>query len=64
MIDLDTDIHGSPYEYDRYVPLIFMGQGVKHGSSVQKVYTVDVAPSLAKLAHIKIDAKTDGKPLF
>jgi hypothetical protein len=64
IMDLDTDIHGSPYEYDRYVPLIFMGAGVKKGESARKVYTVDVAPSLAKLGGVVINNKTDGKALF
>jgi hypothetical protein len=64
MIDLDCVIHGSPYDYDRYVPLIFMGNGVKKGSSMKKVYTVDVAPSLAKLGDIAAGNKTDGRSLF
>lgn len=64
MIDLDTDIHGSPYDYDRYVPLIFMGMGVKKGSSNMKTYTIDVAPSLTKLGNVPIPVKTDGKSVF
>ena len=27
--DMDCDVHGSPYNYDRHVPLIFMGAGDK-----------------------------------
>src|SRR6185437_8262099 len=64
MIDLDTDIHGSPYDYDRYVPLIFLGNGVGHGWSAKKVNTIDIAPSLARLAHITPTTRTDGIPLF
>lgn len=64
MIDLDTDIHGSPYEYDRYVPLIFMGMGVKKGASNAVAYTADVAPTLAKLAGIPVFNHVDGKSLF
>ncbi len=64
IIDLDCAIHGSPYDYDRYVPLMFMGNGVKKGNSAQKVFTVDVAPSLAKLGNVRIGNKVDGKSLF
>jgi len=64
MIDLDTDIHGSPYEYDRYVPLLFMGMGVKNSTSNAVAYTVDVAPTLAKLANIPVFNHVDGKCLF
>ncbi len=64
MIDLDCVIHGSPYEYDRYVPLLFMGAGVTKGTSAQKVKTIDVAPTLAKLADIQAAKTVDGKALF
>jgi hypothetical protein len=64
IIDLDMAIHGSPYEYDRYVPLIFMGSGVNKGTSDRKAFTVDVAPSLAKLAGLTVPEPTDGKSLF
>ena len=50
MIDLDPAVHGSPYEYDRHVPLIFLGAGVTPGMSDQRARTVDIAPTLAFLA--------------
>ena len=61
MIDLDAVIHGSPYDYDRFVPLFFLGGGVAKGSSGAAIKTVDVAPTLAKLAEVKIINKVDGK---
>ncbi len=64
MIDLDCVIHGSPYGYDRYIPLFFMGMGVKKGTSAAEVYSVDVAPTLAKLAGLPVTNYTDGKSLF
>lgn len=64
IIDLDPVIHGSPYDYDRSVPLLFMGMGVKNGFSKVKTHTTDVAPSLAKLGNVPVYNKPDGKSLF
>lgn len=64
MLDFDVVIHGSAYDYDRFVPTIFFGAGVKHGSSDRKVRTIDVAPTLAKLAGVAETGETDGEPLF
>ncbi len=63
IMDLDIDIHGSAYDHDRFVPLYFFGAGIKKGNSNKKVATVDVAPSLAKIASLKFP-QTDGHPLF
>jgi hypothetical protein len=56
--------YGSPYHYDRHVPLIFYGAGVSAGVSTDPVRTVDVAPTLARLAGIPIPTDLDGRPLF
>jgi predicted AlkP superfamily pyrophosphatase or phosphodiesterase len=56
--------HGTPYYYDRYVPLIFFGPGVDPGVSLQPVRSVDIAPTLASLAGIEPPPDLDGKPLF
>jgi hypothetical protein len=56
--------YGSPYHYDRHVPLIFYGAGVLAGASMEPVRTVDVAPTLARLAGIPIPTDLDGRPLF
>ena len=39
--------HGSPWNYDTHVPLIFTGPGVKPGRVTRRVETVDVAPTVA-----------------
>jgi hypothetical protein len=64
MIDLDRAVHGSPYEYDRHVPLVFMGMGVSAGASAVPARTVDVAPTLARLAGIPFPAGLDGRSLL
>jgi len=56
--------HGSPYYYDRHVPLIFYGAGVEAGTSSNPVRTVDIAPTLAGLAGIVTPSDLDGQPLL
>lgn len=56
--------HGSPYYYDRHVPLIFYGLGVDRDVSDLPVRTVDVAPTLAHLAGIPAPPNIDGVPLI
>lgn len=56
-------VHGSPYFYDRHVPLIFMGAGVAPGPSRAVARTVDFAPTLARLAGIPIPDELDGQAL-
>jgi predicted AlkP superfamily pyrophosphatase or phosphodiesterase len=46
--------HGSPYEYDTHVPVIFFGGGVKGGRSKANVTPADIAPTLADLAGVKL----------
>lgn len=55
--------HGSPYWYDRWVPIVFMGRGIDPGTSDESVYTVDVAPTLAALAGIRAPADLDGRSI-
>jgi arylsulfatase A-like enzyme len=56
--------HGSPYYYDRHVPLIFFGTGINRGMSDSPVRTVDVAPTLAFLARVNVPEEIDGVSLF
>jgi predicted AlkP superfamily pyrophosphatase or phosphodiesterase len=56
--------HGSVYWYDRYVPFLLLGAGVRHGSSGTAVYTVDLAPTLAALAGVGIPGDLDGKNVY
>jgi arylsulfatase A-like enzyme len=55
--------HGSAYWYDRHVPLVFYGAGVRAGRSDEAVRTVDAAPSLAALAGISAPDDLDGRAL-
>jgi predicted AlkP superfamily pyrophosphatase or phosphodiesterase len=52
--------HGSPYDFDSHVPLIFYGAGVRPGRRSEFVRTVDLAPTLAALAGVKPLEPLDG----
>ena len=41
--------HGTPYEYDRHVPLVFMGPAIKAGAYAGDTGPEDLAPTLALL---------------
>jgi len=56
--------HGTPYWYDRHVPFILLGSGIRHGQSTRGVYTVDLAPTLAALAGIQVPSDLDGKRIY
>jgi predicted AlkP superfamily pyrophosphatase or phosphodiesterase len=56
--------HGTPYEYDSHVPIIFMGSVVKAGRYDGFAATVDIAPTLAKMLGVKPLNPVDGKTLF
>ncbi len=55
--------HGTPWWYDRHVPMIFMGRGVTPGRDTSRAETVDFAPTMATLLRIPIPSDVDGKPL-
>jgi len=56
--------HGSPFHYDRWVPMILMGAGIEAGRVEEKVRPMDLAPTLASLAGIPFPRDLDGKPLL
>lgn len=56
--------HGSPYYYDRWVPLILMGPGIDPGTEDRSVRPMDLAPTLALLAGVPFPDDLDGKPLI
>ncbi|WND01801.1 alkaline phosphatase family protein [Temperatibacter marinus] len=56
-------VHGSPYDYDRLVPIFFFGGGVVD-QKLREARTIDVAPTLAKWMALPYPETVDGKPLF
>lgn len=54
--------HGTPWNYDQHVPIIFMGFGIKPGEYHGLVTPADIAPTLASLCGITL-APPDGRVL-
>jgi predicted AlkP superfamily pyrophosphatase or phosphodiesterase len=54
--------HGTPYEYDTHVPLIFYGWKIKNNKSDTDVKITDIAPTVSKLLGIDLPSAT-GKPI-
>ncbi|UXX78243.1 alkaline phosphatase family protein [Reichenbachiella carrageenanivorans] len=54
--------HGSGYNYDTHVPMLFYGWGIKNGSSVNYHSVTDIAPSVSMLLNIKLPSGCTGQP--
>jgi arylsulfatase A-like enzyme len=55
--------HGSPYDYDSRVPVIFMGPGVKAGRYTARTSVNDIAPTLSMLMRIMPPSLSQGRVL-
>jgi hypothetical protein len=44
-----TATHGSPWQYDSHVPLVFMGAGIKPGKYSTRVSPAHMGPTLARV---------------
>lgn len=52
--------HGSPWDYDRRVPLLFWRKGLPHYEQPMGVETVDIMPTLAAQIGLKLPPKGRG----
>ena len=56
--------HGSVWDYDRRVPILFWRKGLTAFEQPNAVMTVDIMPTLAALIDLPVDAaKIDGRCL-
>ncbi len=55
--------HGSGFNYDTHVPLLFYGQGIKKGSTVSRFEITDLAPTISALLNISFPNGAIGKPI-
>jgi hypothetical protein len=55
--------HGTPFNYDSHVPVIFMGAGVKAGSYPERVVVNDIAPTLATMLEVEVPSGSTGRVL-
>jgi len=56
--------HGTPYPYDREVPIVLMGPGIVAGADPRPAMTVDLAPTLAELLGLTLPPDLDGASLL
>lgn len=59
----DRVTHGSPWQYDSYVPLIFAHPDFKDRVISRPVFVTDIAPTLSAILTIKPPSASVGKPL-
>ena len=57
-------MHGSPWNYDTHVPIIFSGPGIAPRTSERSVHPVDVAPTIANYLGISPPASSVGDVLI
>ena len=50
--------HGSGYNYDTHVPLIFYGKGIKEGETSERTEITDIAPTISKLLGQQMENST------
>lgn len=55
--------HGSGFNYDTHVPLLFFGAGINHGSTFETTYIEDIAPTISALLGIAEPNGSIGRPL-
>jgi predicted AlkP superfamily pyrophosphatase or phosphodiesterase len=55
--------HGTAHEYDRHVPIVFMGAGIKAGTYGAECGPEDIAPTLAHLLGLEYPREFQSRPL-
>lgn len=65
---LDTDYptgtsHGSPYNYDTHVPLIFYGWNVPQGETTRKTTIPQIAPTISNMLNIPLPSGSEANIL-
>ena len=59
-----TATHGSPWDYDRRVPILFWRKGVAGGDRTEAIETVDIMPTLAAMIGLPLaKGAVDGRCL-
>ncbi len=55
--------HGSPYNGDTHVPLLFYGWGIPKGETLRRTTIPDIAPTIAALLHLLPPNGNIGNPI-
>jgi hypothetical protein len=63
LYDASGTTHGTPFNYDTHVPVIFMGAGIKSGHYFQRIAPNDIAPTLAAITGVQEPSGSVGRVL-
>ncbi len=63
LFDATGTTHGTPYDYDNHIPIIFFGPGIKTGDYWQKIAMNDIAPTLSAMLGIEAPSGSIGRVL-
>ncbi|MEQ3796400.1 alkaline phosphatase PafA [Flavobacteriaceae bacterium MJ-SS4] len=55
--------HGTGYNYDTHVPLLFFGKGIEHGQTFKRTEITDIAPTMSALLGIGFPNASTGNIL-
>jgi hypothetical protein len=55
--------HGTPFDYDNHVPILFLGTGIKAGTYARTVAVNDIAPTVASILQVEIPSGSVGHVL-
>ncbi len=55
--------HGTPFNYDNHVPVIFMGPGIKSGVYAERIAVNDIAPTLSVISRVEEPSGSVGRVL-
>jgi arylsulfatase A-like enzyme len=55
--------HGTPYDYDNHVPVIFFGPQIKPGTYTSRIVVNDIAPTLAQILGVETPTASIGRVL-
>jgi predicted AlkP superfamily pyrophosphatase or phosphodiesterase len=56
--------HGSPYNYDTHVPLLWYGKSIPKQELFQRVEITDIVPTLTHILNLQKPACTTGEPIL
>src|SRR5262249_31854178 len=62
MLQATGTTHGTPYPYDKQVPVVIMGAGVKAGRYDVQASPLDIAPTFAAITGVKL-SHSEGRVL-
>ncbi|HYP13289.1 MAG TPA: hypothetical protein VEQ63_05155, partial [Bryobacteraceae bacterium] len=63
LFEADGTSHGTPYNYDSHVPVLFMGARIKPGTYHERIAVNDIAPTLATLLETETPSGSAGRVL-